>query len=90
MSRQTTSTESGELRLSDLDGSASANPDRRRAPESAADFELSIESTNRDIEAARMDLQSLMARAHAYASTTGVASGTPLLSSMPPRHRPPP
>jgi hypothetical protein len=73
-----------DLHLSDLE---LTNPPRPPLLESREDFEYSVASANRDIEAARMDVQSLMARAHAYATTIGVASGTPLLPSIPPRRR---
>jgi hypothetical protein len=73
-----------DLHLSDLEF---INPPRPPLLESREDFEFSVASANRDIEAARMDVQSLMARAHAYATTIGVATGTPILPSIPPRHR---
>jgi hypothetical protein len=73
-----------DLHLSDLE---LTQPPRPPPLESREDFEFSVASANRDIEAARMDVQSLMARAHAYATTIGVASGTPLLPSIPPRRR---
>jgi hypothetical protein len=79
----------GDLHLSDLEHHSS----RLRVPSTSAqrwdDFQQSCETANRDIEAARNDLQSLMTKAHAYATTTGVASGTPILTSTPPRHRRP-
>lgn len=49
------------------------------------EFEEDVESMNREVEAERFALQTLMTRAHAYCKNSGVASGTPFLPSVPPR-----
>ncbi|KAK8878170.1 hypothetical protein M9Y10_004935 [Tritrichomonas musculus] len=79
------------LSLSDLESSESNQKSQTMSiyefRSNQLEFAANVASTNRDIEAARDDLQVLMTKAHAYCKNTGVASGSPLLASTPPRRR---
>lgn len=80
-----------DLYLSDLDASK-PNPESHslsleQFQASQIEFATNMASTNMEIEATREDLQQLMSRAHAICTNIGVATGSPLLSSTPPRHR---
>lgn len=79
------------LSLSDLESSTNNQKSQTMSiyefRSNQLEFAASVASTNRDIEAARDDLQTLMTKAHAYCKNTGVASGSPLLASTPPRRR---
>ena len=79
------------LSLSDLESSENNSKSQTMSiyefRSSQLEFAANVASTNRDIEAARDDLQVLMTKAHAYCKNTGVASGSPLLASTPPRRR---
>lgn len=75
------------LSLSDLESSENNSKSQTMSiyefRSSQLEFAANVASTNRDIEAARDDLQVLMTKAHAYCKNTGVASGSPLLASTP-------